>query len=180
MVGFQAMVCFKVKEGPRDDAPKPEEGSLKKTFKIILGNKQLLIMSLGYLIYDIGSGILGALIYNLYYLDDLLSSEVIRVFYLANKENMKLYINTSIIVKNPNVITFDMDRLVSNELVNRIPVTYKLDESFINKQYSCMESNKAMNRLVQGDVGSGKTAIAVDTIINQKNTGVICIYGAIG
>ena len=69
IIGFQAMVCWKVKEGPRDDAPKPEEGSLKKTFKIILGNKQLLIMSLGYLVYDIGSGILGALIYNLYYLE---------------------------------------------------------------------------------------------------------------
>lgn len=69
MIGFQAMVCFKVKEGPRDDSPKPDEGSLKKTFKIILGNKQLLTMSLGYLIYDIGSGILGALIYNLYYLE---------------------------------------------------------------------------------------------------------------
>ena len=37
MIGCQAMVCWKVKEGPRDDAPKPEEGSLKKTFKIILG-----------------------------------------------------------------------------------------------------------------------------------------------
>ena len=69
MIGCQAMVCWKVKEGPRDDAPTPEEGSLKKTFKIILGNKQLLIMSLGYLIYDIGSGILGALMYNLYYLE---------------------------------------------------------------------------------------------------------------
>ena len=69
MIGCQGMVCWKVKEGPRDDSPKPEEGSLKKTFKIILGNKQLLIMSLGYLIYDIGSGILGALMYNLYYLE---------------------------------------------------------------------------------------------------------------
>lgn len=69
MVGCQTMVCLKVKEGPRDDSPKPEEGSLKRTFKIIFGNKQLLIMSLGYLIYDIGSGILGALIYNLYYLE---------------------------------------------------------------------------------------------------------------
>jgi len=69
IIGCQTMVCLKVKEGPRDDSVKPDEGSLKKTFKIILGNKQLLIMSLGYLVYDIGSGILGALIYNLYYLE---------------------------------------------------------------------------------------------------------------
>ena len=69
MIGCQTMVAFKIKEGPRDDEQRAEKGSLKKTFKIILGNKQLLIMSLGYLIYDIGSGILGALIYNLYYLE---------------------------------------------------------------------------------------------------------------
>jgi Na+/melibiose symporter-like transporter len=69
MIGCQTMVCLKVKEGPRDDGERPEEGSLKRTFKIIFGNKQLLTMSLGYLIYDVGSGILGALIYNLYYLE---------------------------------------------------------------------------------------------------------------
>ena len=28
--------------------------------------------------------------------------------------------------------------------------------------------------------GTGKTAVAIDTIINQKGTGVICIYCAIG
>ena len=42
---------------------------LKKTFEIIFKNKQLLWASLGLLVYDIGSGILGALIYNLYYLE---------------------------------------------------------------------------------------------------------------
>ena len=46
-----------------------EKGSLKKTFEIIFKNKQLLWASLGLLVYDIGSGILGALIYNLYYLE---------------------------------------------------------------------------------------------------------------
>lgn len=34
--------------------------------------------------------------------------------------------------------------------------------------------------LILGDRQTGKTAIAVDTILNQKNTGVICIYCAIG
>lgn len=34
--------------------------------------------------------------------------------------------------------------------------------------------------LIIGDRQTGKTALAVDTIINQKDTGVICIYVAIG
>ncbi|MDQ3812148.1 MAG: F0F1 ATP synthase subunit alpha, partial [Chloroflexota bacterium] len=34
--------------------------------------------------------------------------------------------------------------------------------------------------LIIGDRGIGKTAIAIDTIINQKGTGVICVYVAIG
>ena len=34
--------------------------------------------------------------------------------------------------------------------------------------------------LIIGDRQTGKTEIAIDTIINQKNTGVICIYVAIG
>ena len=34
--------------------------------------------------------------------------------------------------------------------------------------------------LIIGDRGTGKTAICVDTILNQKNTDVVCIYVAIG
>ena len=34
--------------------------------------------------------------------------------------------------------------------------------------------------LIIGDRKTGKTAIAIDTIINQKSTGVICVYVAIG
>ena len=69
MVISQSVVSFTVKEGPRDTTPPEEKASFKKTIKIIVRNKQLLWLSLGYLIYDIGSGILGALIYNLYYLE---------------------------------------------------------------------------------------------------------------
>ncbi len=39
---------------------------------------------------------------------------------------------------------------------------------------------RGQRELIIGDRGTGKTAVAVDTIINQKNTGVICIYCAIG
>ncbi len=34
--------------------------------------------------------------------------------------------------------------------------------------------------LILGDKGTGKTTFVTDTIINQKNTGIICIYVAIG
>ena len=39
---------------------------------------------------------------------------------------------------------------------------------------------RGQRELIIGDRGTGKTAIAVDTIINQRSTGVICIYAAIG
>jgi len=39
---------------------------------------------------------------------------------------------------------------------------------------------RGQRELIIGDRGTGKTAIAVDTIINQKGTGVVCVYVAIG
>src|SRR4030066_102406 len=39
---------------------------------------------------------------------------------------------------------------------------------------------RGQRELIIGDRQTGKTAVAVDTIINQKGTGVICIYVAIG
>ncbi len=39
---------------------------------------------------------------------------------------------------------------------------------------------RGQRELIIGDRGTGKTAIAIDTIINQKGKGVICIYVAIG
>ena len=39
---------------------------------------------------------------------------------------------------------------------------------------------RGQRELIIGDRQTGKTAIAVDTIINQKGTGVLCIYVAIG
>ena len=43
-----------------------------------------------------------------------------------------------------------------------------------------MPIGKGQRELIIGDRQTGKTAIAVDTIINQKNKDVICIYVAIG
>lgn len=45
---------------------------------------------------------------------------------------------------------------------------------------SMIPIGRGQRELIIGDRQTGKTEIAVDTIINQKNTGVICIYVAIG
>src|SRR6187551_577332 len=39
---------------------------------------------------------------------------------------------------------------------------------------------RGQRELIIGDRQTGKTAVAIDTILNQKGTGVICIYNAIG
>ncbi len=39
---------------------------------------------------------------------------------------------------------------------------------------------RGQRELIIGDRQTGKTAIAIDAIINQKNTGVFCVYVAIG
>lgn len=45
---------------------------------------------------------------------------------------------------------------------------------------SMIPIGRGQRELIIGDRQTGKTAIALDTIINQKGTGVICIYVAIG
>ena len=45
---------------------------------------------------------------------------------------------------------------------------------------SMIPIGRGQRELIIGDRGTGKTAIAIDTIINQKGQGVICIYVAIG
>jgi len=45
---------------------------------------------------------------------------------------------------------------------------------------SMIPIGRGQRELIIGDRQTGKTAIALDTIINQRGTGVICIYVAIG
>jgi len=45
---------------------------------------------------------------------------------------------------------------------------------------SLIPIGRGQRELIIGDRQTGKTAVAVDTIINQKGNGVICIYVAIG
>jgi F-type H+/Na+-transporting ATPase subunit alpha len=64
-------------------------------------------------------------------------------------------------------------------IVKRQPVKEPLQTGI-----KCIDAMTAIGRgqreLIIGDRQTGKTAIALDTIINQKNTGVKCIYVAIG
>ena len=39
---------------------------------------------------------------------------------------------------------------------------------------------RGQRELIIGDRGTGKTTVAVDTILNQRDTGVLCVYVAIG
>jgi len=39
---------------------------------------------------------------------------------------------------------------------------------------------RGQRELIIGDRQTGKTALAIDTILNQRDTGVVCIYNAIG
>ena len=45
---------------------------------------------------------------------------------------------------------------------------------------SMIPIGRGQRELLIGDRQTGKTAIAIDTIINQKDTGILCIYVAIG
>ncbi|OGD40035.1 MAG: F0F1 ATP synthase subunit alpha [Candidatus Aminicenantes bacterium RBG_19FT_COMBO_58_17] len=64
-------------------------------------------------------------------------------------------------------------------VVDRLPVREPL-QTGIKAIDAMIPIGRGQRELVIGDRQTGKTAIAVDTIINQKNTGVICIYVAIG
>ncbi|TAN62685.1 F0F1 ATP synthase subunit alpha, partial [bacterium] len=64
-------------------------------------------------------------------------------------------------------------------VIKRQPVKQPL-ETGIKAIDSMIPIGKGQRELIIGDRQTGKTAIAIDTIINQKGKGVYCIYTAIG
>ncbi len=64
-------------------------------------------------------------------------------------------------------------------VVDRLPVKEPL-QTGIKAIDAMIPIGRGQRELIIGDRQTGKTAIAIDTIINQKNTDVICIYVAIG
>ena len=64
-------------------------------------------------------------------------------------------------------------------IIERKGVTVPL-QTGIKAIDSMIPIGRGQRELIIGDRQTGKTEIAIDTIINQKNEGVICIYVAIG
>jgi F-type H+-transporting ATPase subunit alpha len=69
--------------------------------------------------------------------------------------------------------------IVAPGIVKRQPVKEPL-QTGIKAIDSMIPIGRGQRELIIGDRGTGKTAVAVDTIINQKGQDVICIYCAIG
>jgi F-type H+-transporting ATPase subunit alpha len=64
-------------------------------------------------------------------------------------------------------------------IAERQPVNEPL-QTGIKAIDSMIPIGRGQRELIIGDRKTGKTAIAIDTIINQKGTGVVCVYVAIG
>jgi F-type H+/Na+-transporting ATPase subunit alpha len=82
---------------------------------------------------------------------------------------------------------FNLTGLTGRELVEKIapgvmerePVNVPL-QTGVKAIDAMIPVGRGQRELIIGDRQTGKTTIAVDTIINQKGTGVICVYVAVG
>jgi F-type H+-transporting ATPase subunit alpha len=74
--------------------------------------------------------------------------------------------------------SFPMEKIAPG-IVDRQPVREPL-QTGIKAIDSMIPIGRGQRELIIGDRQTGKTAVAIDTIINQKDSGVICIYVAIG
>src|SRR5881398_794686 len=64
-------------------------------------------------------------------------------------------------------------------VVDRQPVKEPL-QTGLKAIDSMVPIGRGQRELIIGDRQTGKTAVAIDAILNQKDTGVVCIYNAIG
>lgn len=69
--------------------------------------------------------------------------------------------------------------VLATGVIDRKTVTVPLETGILAID-SMVPIGRGQRELIIGDRGTGKTAIAIDTIINQKGKDVICIYVAIG
>src|SRR6202008_3852242 len=72
----------------------------------------------------------------------------------------------------------EIERLAPG-VVDRSPVKDPL-QTRLKAIDAMVPTARGQRELIIGDRQTGKTAVAVDTIINQKGQGVICVYVAIG
>jgi F-type H+/Na+-transporting ATPase subunit alpha len=78
----------------------------------------------------------------------------------------------------PNAARREVD-IVAPGIVLRQPVHEPL-QTGIKAIDALIPIGRGQRELIIGDRGTGKTAIAIDTIINQKGKGVVCVYVSIG
>ncbi len=78
-----------------------------------------------------------------------------------------------------NTREFALVEKVAPGVITRQPVDTPL-ETGIKAIDALTPVGRGQRELIIGDRQTGKTAIALDTIINQKGKGVVCIYVAIG
>ncbi len=64
-------------------------------------------------------------------------------------------------------------------VVDRLPVREPL-QTGIKAIDAMIPIGRGQRELIIGDRQTGKTTIVIDTILNQKDTGVVCVYVAIG
>jgi len=69
--------------------------------------------------------------------------------------------------------------MIAPGIIVRQPVKEPL-QTGIKAIDSMIPIGRGQRELIIGDRGTGKTAIAIDTILNQKGAGVVCVYVAIG
>lgn len=65
------------------------------------------------------------------------------------------------------------------EIMERAPVTVPM-ETGIKTIDALIPIGRGQRELILGDRQTGKTSVAIDTIINQRDKGVICVYCAVG
>src|SRR5712664_2945723 len=73
---------------------------------------------------------------------------------------------------------FPVERIAPG-VVDRQPVKEPL-QTGLKAIDAMVPIGRGQRELIIGDRQTGKTAVAIDAILNQKDTGVICIYNAIG
>jgi F-type H+-transporting ATPase subunit alpha len=64
-------------------------------------------------------------------------------------------------------------------IMDRVPVVVPMQTGLIAVD-ALIPIGRGQRELILGDRQTGKTAVAIDTIVNQRGNGVVCIYCAIG
>jgi F-type H+/Na+-transporting ATPase subunit alpha len=117
-----------------------------------------------------------------------------RQIFARTGKNISISASPSLLGRTINPLGQVLDRLGPVEESNSklIPLNkfaYGIEHrEFIKEQFdtgitvidTLIPVGKGQRELVVGDARSGKTSFLIDTIVNQKHTGVVCIYAIIG